>query len=48
MRLMITQEPALRITGPLQNVANVMHVKAQIIEPLREAELPAQASHDFH
>ena len=48
LRLIITQEPSLRITGPLQNVSGVQHVKAEIIEPLREAELPAQASHDFH
>ncbi|MES2694049.1 MAG: error-prone DNA polymerase [Verrucomicrobiota bacterium] len=48
LRLTITQEPALRITGPLQNVSGVQHVKAETIEPLREAELPTQTSHDFH
>jgi error-prone DNA polymerase len=48
LRLVITQEPALKITGPLQNVSGVTHVKAQIIQPLREAELPTQTSHDFH
>jgi error-prone DNA polymerase len=47
-RLMITQEPALRITGRLQNLHGVIHVKAQLIEPLTAAALPAQASHDFH
>jgi error-prone DNA polymerase len=47
-RLVITQEPALRITGRLQNLHGVIHVKAQGIEPLVEAALPAQASHDFH
>jgi error-prone DNA polymerase len=47
-RLVITQESALRITGPVQNVSNVIHVKAETIEPLREADLPEQASHDFH
>ncbi len=47
-RLIITQEPALKITGRLQNVANVIHVRAERIEPLRESDLPAQASHDFH
>ncbi len=46
-RLMITQEAALRIQGRLQNVANVIHVKAEQITPLREADLPQQASHDF-
>ncbi|HEY1110235.1 MAG TPA: error-prone DNA polymerase [Opitutaceae bacterium] len=48
LRLTITQEPALRITGPLQNVSNVTHVKAETIEPFREADLPTQTSHDFH
>ncbi|HYP17518.1 MAG TPA: error-prone DNA polymerase [Opitutus sp.] len=48
LRLVITQEPALRITGRLQNVSGVQHVKAEIIEPLREADLPAQDSYDFH
>lgn len=48
LRLTITQEPALRITGQLQNVSNVTHVKAEEIEPLREADLPAQPSYDFH
>jgi error-prone DNA polymerase len=48
LRLVITQEPSLRITGPLQNVSGVQHVKAEIIEPLRCDTLPAQASHDFH
>lgn len=47
-RLTITQEAALRITGQLQNVAGVIHVQAQHVEALRFAELPAQASHDFH
>jgi error-prone DNA polymerase len=47
-RLIITQEPALRITGRLQNVSNVTHVKAEQIEPLHAIGLPAQSSHDFH
>ncbi len=47
-RLVITQEPALRIAGRLQNVAGVVHVRAETIAPLRHAEIPAQASHDFH
>jgi error-prone DNA polymerase len=47
-RLTITQEPALKITGKLQNVSGVIHVKAEGILPLREADLPVQASHDFH
>ena len=48
LRLVVTQEPALRITGRLQNVSGVQHVKAESIEPLREATLPAQVSYDFH
>ncbi len=47
-RLMISQEPALRITGLVQNVSGVIHVRAERIEPLLDADLPAQASHDFH
>jgi error-prone DNA polymerase len=46
-RLVITQEPALRITGKLQNQHGVIHVKAEQIEALTAAALPAQASHDF-
>jgi error-prone DNA polymerase len=46
-RLVITQEPALRITGRLQNQQGVIHVKAEKINALREAAVPAQASHDF-
>jgi error-prone DNA polymerase len=46
-RLVITQEPALRITGKLQNLHGVIHVKAEKIEALAEAALPAQTSHDF-
>ncbi|MEO6992368.1 MAG: error-prone DNA polymerase, partial [Lacunisphaera sp.] len=47
-RLTITQEPALEITGKLQNVAGVIHVQAEKIVPLRAGDLPVQASHDFH
>ncbi len=48
LRLLITQEPALRITGKLQNLHGVIHLKAEQIEPLVAPDLPAQASHDFH
>jgi len=48
LRLVITQEPALKITGPLQNVSGVIHVRAEQIEPLHDADLPSQTSHDFH
>jgi error-prone DNA polymerase len=46
-RLVITQESALKITGHLQSVSGVIHVRAEKIIPLRIADLPAQASHDF-
>jgi error-prone DNA polymerase len=47
VRLVLNEEPALCITGPLQNQDGVLHVKAERLEPLRFAELPAQPSHDF-
>jgi error-prone DNA polymerase len=46
-RLVVTQEPALRITGKLQNLHGVIHVKADTITALTASEVPAQASHDF-
>ncbi len=47
-RLVVATEPALRIAGPVQNVAGVVHVRADAVEALRHPALPAQASHDFH
>ena len=47
-RLVINEESALRITGRLQNRAGVIHVQAESIARLTLAEVPAQASHDFH
>jgi len=46
-RLVINESPALRIGGRLQHQSGVIHVRAETIEPLRLAELPVQASHDF-
>lgn len=46
-RLMLTQEPALLVTGKLQNLHGVIHVKADTLAALTEAAVPAQASHDF-
>ncbi len=46
-RLIITQEPALKISGRIQNESGVIHIRAERIEPLPEANLPAQTSHDF-
>ena len=47
-RLLINEEPGLRIGGRLQNQMGVIHVQAEIIERLQLDEVPAQASHDFH
>ncbi len=46
-RMVINEEPTLRITGRLQNDTGVIHVKAERIEALNLAGLPSQASHDF-
>lgn len=46
-RLVVNEEPALAISGRVQNQGGVIHIKADRIEPLSLAELPAQASHDF-
>ncbi|PTY00524.1 error-prone DNA polymerase [Opitutus sp. ER46] len=46
-RLVITQEPALRISGRLQHESGVIHIRAEAIAPLPEANLPTLASHDF-
>jgi error-prone DNA polymerase len=46
-RLVITQEPALRITGRLEHRAGVIHIRAERIEPLTLPGLPAQAAHSF-
>lgn len=47
-RLVVTQSPALVVEGSVQNQDGVVHVKADRIAPLRDPDLPAQASHDFH
>jgi error-prone DNA polymerase len=46
-RLVITQEPALRITGRLEHRAGVIHIRAERIEPLTLPGLPTQAAHSF-
>ena len=46
-RMVINEEPTLRITGRLQNRDGVIHVRAEQIEPLLAEAVPAQASHDF-
>ena len=47
-RLVINLEPALVITGRLQNEKGVIHVMAEEIAGMPDLGLPAQASHDFH
>ena len=46
-RLVINLEPALVITGRVQNEQGVIHVMAETIAALPSLGLPAQASHDF-
>lgn len=48
LRLVITEESFLVIEGELQNVDNVIHVRAEKIERLKHEELVGSASHDFH
>ena len=48
LRLVITEESFLLISGRLQNVENVIHVRAQRIERLPHEELVGSASYDFH
>lgn len=47
-RMVINEEPNLRITGKLQNHAGVIHVQAETIERLALPDLPVQVSHDYH
>jgi error-prone DNA polymerase len=46
-RLVITLEPALIITGRLQNEEGVIHVIAEKITGLPNVGMPEQTSHDF-
>ena len=47
-RLVINLEPALMITGRLQNEEGVIHIMAETLSALPSTQLPAEASHDFH
>jgi error-prone DNA polymerase len=47
-RLVINLEPALMITGRLQNEKGVIHVMAEDIAGMPDLGLPAQGSHDYH
>ena len=46
-RLTMIANPWLLVEGPVQNVDNVIHVRAQHIEALPYTSIRA-ASHDFH
>jgi len=46
-RLVINLEPALVITGRVQNEQGVIHVMAEKIEAMPGPGLPAQGSHDY-
>jgi error-prone DNA polymerase len=47
-RLVINLEPALVITGRLQNEDGVIHVMAEEIAALPVLGLPEQPSHNYH
>ena len=47
-RLLITSEEFMIIEGILQNVENVIHVKAEHISALLYPGLNTPTSHDFH
>jgi error-prone DNA polymerase len=46
-RAMLITEPWLLVEGPLQNIDNVIHIRAKRIEPLPYQAIKS-ASHDFH
>jgi error-prone DNA polymerase len=46
-RLLITQEPFLLIKGRVQNVDNVIHVRAARAEALQAGDFAGADSHDF-
>jgi error-prone DNA polymerase len=48
LRLVITAEPFLMITGRLQHIDNVISLKAHDIAALQYDHLVGSASHDFH
>ncbi len=48
LRLLITSESFLMITGKLQNSENVIHIRAEKIERLMHEDLVGSQSYDFH
>jgi hypothetical protein len=47
-RLIINLEPALLITGRVQNEKGVIHVMAEEIAGMPDLGLPTLSSHDYH
>lgn len=47
-RLLVAQEPYLRVLGKVQKAQGTIHVIARKVERLRFDDAPASASHDFH
>ncbi|MFO8027265.1 MAG: OB-fold nucleic acid binding domain-containing protein, partial [Opitutales bacterium] len=47
-RLLVVQEPYLRVAGKVQKSQGTIHVIARQVEALRLDEAPKDASHDFH
>ena len=46
-RLLITQEPFLLIAGRLQNIDNVIHIRAARVQALPAGDMAAAGSYDF-
>jgi error-prone DNA polymerase len=47
-RLVITEEPFLLIEGKLQQVENVIHIKAEKIQRIENEAFTGSRSYDFH
>jgi error-prone DNA polymerase len=47
-RLLVAQEPYLRVSGRLQKSQGTIHVIAQSVARLQIKDAPTSASHDFH
>jgi error-prone DNA polymerase len=47
-RLVINLEPALIITGKVQNEQGVIHVLAEKVTAMSDRDLPEQVSHNYH
>jgi len=47
-RLLVAQEPYLRVVGKVQKSQGTIHVIARRVEALRLDDAPKSASHDFH